>query len=99
MTGMSMTGFRAPFLAMTVALLTAGCVVEAPPPMPDMSPNCGAADLQGLVGQPASVLQTMRFAKPTRIIRPGMAVTMDYSPDRLNIEIDSAERIIRVACG
>ncbi|RGP38693.1 hypothetical protein D1012_00755 [Pseudotabrizicola alkalilacus] len=52
----------------------------------------------GLVGQPASVLQTMKFAAETRIIRPDMAVTMDYRADRLNIEIDRAERISRVHC-
>lgn len=61
--------------------------------------SCGAGALQGLVGQSATVLQTMKFAGPMRILRPGMAVTMDYSPDRLNIEIDDAERIIRVQCG
>lgn len=41
----------------------------------------------------------MKFANPTRILRPGMAVTMDYSPTRLNIEVDTAERIVRVQCG
>lgn len=71
---------------------------------PDMpqgagSDSCGAGALQGLVGQPATVLDSMKFASPTRILRPGMAATMDYSPDRLNIEIDAAERIIRVQCG
>jgi hypothetical protein len=99
MTDHGMTGFRAPMLALAAALLTSGCVMEAPPPLPDMSPTCGADALQGLVGQPASVLETMRFGKPVRIIRPGTAVTMDYSPDRLNIEIDAREKIIRVACG
>jgi hypothetical protein len=67
------------------------------PDGPDLS-TCGADALQGLVGQPASVLQTMRFGQETRIIRPGMAVTMDYRPDRLNIEIDASERIARVHC-
>ncbi|MDO8883497.1 MAG: I78 family peptidase inhibitor [Pseudotabrizicola sp.] len=82
----------------------AGCVVAmlaACQPVvsdgPDLA-TCGADALQGLVGQPASVLQTMRFGQETRIIRPDMAVTMDYRPDRLNIEIDRAERISRVHC-
>lgn len=64
---------------------------------PDLG-TCGADALQGLVGQPASVLETMKFAGETRIVRPDMAVTMDYRPDRLNIEIDRAERISRVHC-
>lgn len=61
--------------------------------------SCGAATLQSLVGQPAAVLETMRFGQPVRIVRPGTAVTMDYSEGRLNIEIDAAERITRVTCG
>lgn len=59
---------------------------------------CGAAQLQDLVGQPESALDGMRFDAPVRIIRPGMAVTMDYRPDRLNIEIDARNRIARVHC-
>lgn len=64
---------------------------------PDLS-TCGADALQGLVGQPASVLDTMKFGQETRIIRPDMAVTMDFRAERLNIEIDRAERISRVHC-
>ena len=80
-----------------------GLLVACLPIEPDASAGpdlatCGADALQGLVGQPASVLQTMRFGQETRIIRPGMAVTMDYRPDRLNIEIDRSERIVRVHC-
>lgn len=60
---------------------------------------CGADDLQGLVGQSAAVLETMRFSQVVRVIRPGMAVTMDFSAQRLNIEVDEAEVISRVSCG
>jgi hypothetical protein len=41
----------------------------------------------------------MRFSQQVRVIRPGQAVTMDYSPARLNIEVNGAERISRVSCG
>lgn len=61
--------------------------------------DCGAADLQDLVGQPESVLQTMRFAGPVRVIHPGQAVTMDFSPARLNIIIDEQGKIAEVRCG
>lgn len=88
-------------LALTAAAALAACDIETPPAPPAAVPDdaCGAATLQSLVGQPASVLETMRFAAPTRIIRPEMAVTLDYSRERLNIEIDRAEVISRVACG
>ncbi|EKD59459.1 MAG: hypothetical protein ACD_54C01331G0005 [uncultured bacterium] len=85
-----------------LALLLAACVAPAPEPLPDPMPPitaCGAGELQGLIGRNAAVLQTMRFAGPLRVIRPGMAVTMDYSPDRLNIEVDAREIITSVSCG
>jgi hypothetical protein len=60
---------------------------------------CGASDLQGLVGQSAKVLETIRFGQTTRIIRPRMAVTMDFVATRLNIWIAEGEVIARVTCG
>lgn len=84
---------------MLCALLPAACVQPGPPEPPALAATCGADGLQSLVGRPASVLQTMRFGTPTRIIRPGMAVTMDFAPDRLNIDINAAETITRVHCG
>lgn len=71
---------------------------DIPPPMPPED-SCGAPDLQFLRGQPETVLQTMKFGVPVRIIRPGMAVTMDYNPTRLNIEIDESGEIFRISCG
>ena len=66
-----------PFAARLIpaVLLLAACTVDMPPPVvfpPDPVGRCGAADLQGLVGQPASVLQTMRFGGPVRFDVAGM---------------------------
>lgn len=85
-------------IAALLALASCALPATAPPPE-DMQAACGAAELQGLVGQPASALDALKFSQPVRVIRPGMAVTMDYSPVRLNIELDSQERISRIACG
>lgn len=82
---------------MGMTVLLAACQPGGPDGVGPSS--CGADALQALVGQPTSVLQTMKFGSQTRILRPGTAVTMDYRPDRLNIEIDAAERIVRVQCG
>jgi len=68
-----------------------------PVPVP-IENACGADQLQYLVGQPASVLETMRFRGETRIIRPDTAVTMDFRAERLNIDINAVERITRVYC-
>jgi hypothetical protein len=75
-----------------------GTGAQVPPALPP-DDACGAPGLQGLVGQPRRVLETMTFAGPVRVIEPGMAVTMDYSPNRLNIELDDEGTITRVTCG
>lgn len=94
-------------LGLSVALGACVMVAEPPskpgkglanPPTPPVG-TCGAEELQYLVGQPAAVLQTMRFGQVVRVIEPGMAVTMDYAPDRLNIELDKNDVISRISCG
>jgi hypothetical protein len=92
--------------ALLIPFGLAACVeVESPPdpgvlapPIPPQD-SCGAPDLQFLRGQPETVLQTMKFGVPVRIIQPGMAVTKDYNPMRLNIEIDEAGQVFRIYCG
>lgn len=85
-------------LLLPVALLACIEVPMPPEPLPEET-ACRANELQDLVGRDAAVLQTMRFGQTVRIIRPGMAVTMDYLPERLNIQIDENEMISRVSCG
>ena len=93
--------------AIALGLMLAGCqqddLATGPQgpeaPVDPETKVCQAEALQYLVCQPAHVLETMRFAPPTRIIQPGMAVTMDYLPHRLNISIGKDERIARVTCG
>jgi len=38
-------------------------------------------------------------ARGVRVIRPGMAVTMDYRAGRLNLHLDDEGRITRITCG
>ena len=89
------------FIILCMPLALMACVDPVMPPEGPL-PNeaaCGADQLQDLVGQRASRLETIRFSGPVRIIRPGEAVTMDYLPNRLNIYIDDYERITDVRCG
>jgi len=93
---------RSPALLLALPMLLIGCGPEPEPPVTNPAPledACGASGLQELVGGSAKKLEVMRFAKTVRIIRPGMAVTMDYSAERLNIEVNAAEVITRVTCG
>lgn len=90
-------------MAAGMGLLLAACVETAPGTVADApstaGPTCGATGLQGLIGKPQSALDGMRFAGPVRVIKPGMAVTMDFSPGRLNILLDETGRISRITCG
>jgi hypothetical protein len=91
------------FALFAVPVTLLACVAPEIDPQVPIDPvpvdECGAADLQGLVGQSARVLQTMRFGQNVRIIEPGMAVTMDFLPNRLNIWIAKGDVIERVSCG
>ena len=91
-------------LAGAAALLLAGCNSPAPQNLvddlgDDMVASCGAEDLQNLIGQPKAVLETMRFSQRIRVITPGMAVTMDFAPNRLNIHVSDAGIITALRCG
>jgi hypothetical protein len=96
-------GKRPKMRAFTFCLIFAGlaaCIPQPPRPTPaEPADSCGAGPLQGLVGQPATVLHTMKFATEVRIIGPDTAVTMDYSAARLNIAYDRAGKISRIFCG
>jgi hypothetical protein len=60
---------------------------------------CGAEPLQGLVGTSVGDLEAETLPEPRRVIFPGMAVTQDFVPERLNVEIGSGDEIERVYCG
>lgn len=77
-----------------LALVLAGCVAAEPE-----QNACGAAELQDLVGKDQGALAAMNFLSGTRFITPGMAVTEDYSPGRLNFDLDAKGRITGVWCG
>ncbi|MBS3981521.1 MAG: hypothetical protein KGZ77_17250 [Rhodobacteraceae bacterium] len=55
--------------------------------------------MQQLVGRDDAVLAAMTFPQGTRLIYPGTAVTEDYRPDRLNIDLDATGRITGLWCG
>jgi hypothetical protein len=70
----------------------------------DPTAECDASKAEALVGREASEengaeAQRLTGARGLRWIRPGQAVTMDYSPSRLNIKVDANERIEGFSCG
>ena len=72
------------------------------PPPPEMT--CNADGAQSFVGRTASAeigaaLLRATGARTLRWVAPGMAVTMDYRPDRLTVSYDNSYKIERVSCG
>lgn len=88
-----------------MAVLLGGCVAAVPVTVPvEGGGRCDAAKVQDLVGQvlteemQRSALATSG-ARSLRVVPPGMAVTMDYREDRLNIDTDAAGKVLAVKCG
>ncbi len=59
---------------------------------------CNAAQYADKVGGPMGDLRYPP-SRETRLINPGEMVTMEFNPERLNIEIDKAGRVVAVTCG
>ena len=88
------------------ALMLAGCAAlgggEASP-----TENCGAAALQDKIGQPVTGEtainlrvggEPVQSSGTVRVLAPGDAATMDFSPERLTIETDSVGNLISAKC-
>ncbi len=86
-------------LLLPLVLLTA-CAADDPVDTIDPAEDaCGALALEYLVGQDMSALAAMTFPDTTRFIGPDTAITMDFSPTRLNFDLDENGVILRLWCG
>ena len=70
----------------------------------EQSAACDAGAGSALVGRAATAAlgaEAFRLtgARRLRWIRPGDVVTMDYSPQRLNVHLDAEGKVERLACG
>lgn len=91
--------------ALLLALLPLAACMTAPKAegLADGS-GCGDAKAADLIGKRwtealRAPTQKRTGARDLRVIAPGDAVTMDYRPDRLNIETDAEGRVVRLKCG
>lgn len=90
-------------LAASLSACANGTPPKHSPPVAEAAPGCGADQFAAYVGKPASdtaiaAIQAARGDKPIRVIRPGMAVTMDYRAERLNVDVDDSGTIRRFYC-
>lgn len=90
------------------ASLSAGEVPDQPvrplPPRRPMADNCGASKVQSFIGQLADAptrrtVASTSGAASVRWLEPGMMVTMDYRPDRLNAHLGGNGKIGSFKCG
>ncbi|HDY5313837.1 TPA: hypothetical protein RQ689_001163 [Pseudomonas aeruginosa] len=77
---------------------------SAPAATPTADGRCDANAVQAYVGKQASaaIVEEARRAagaEVARALRPHDAVTMDYNPRRLNIDVDDTLVIKRLSCG
>lgn len=89
-----------------LALLTLGaCAKPAAPIAEATAPGvqCDANAVQSLVGRMATDVtaeaQKRSGARSVRSYRSGDAVTMDFRPDRLNVERDATGKVVKFTCG
>lgn len=65
---------------------------------PDTSP-CGAAQMGYLVGQQVEEVDLASLSGHVRLIYPDTAITEDYRPSRLNLDLAESGVILRPWCG
>lgn len=92
----------------TTSLLISACnstpaTGQAPDPAP-VAGRCNAAPVQFAVGRNADAAleneaRTRAGAKTVRVLKPNQVVTMEFNAERLNLSVDDAGRVMRVACG
>lgn len=80
------------------------CAMSGPNLDGDGFRDCDASAAQSLVGQQKSDALGAEAMKRTgtsiiRWIAPGQPVSMDYRTDRLNMEIDTQDKVIHIRCG
>jgi hypothetical protein len=93
-------------IALTAALMAGACAIDGAQPPETAKPvtTCQAERVQYLVGRmitdrTAAAAKRGAHTEQLRIILPDTAVTMDFRPDRLNIDVRQDKVILRIHCG
>ena len=88
-------------VALAAGMMICACVRQAPvlPPILSETQDCGAERLSNLKGQHFSVLAGADLSGALRVLYPMQAMTMDFSPTRLNARVNEAGIIRALTCG
>ncbi len=102
---------RAPAAALGALFVLAACGTapvdpKAPGPSTTLPSggDCRMAGAQFAVGRTVdNALLTeaaqRASAKTARVLRPNQVITMEFNAQRLNLEVDKANRVVAVRCG
>ncbi len=71
---------------------------DVPPPSRAVFTD-SECDFEGWVGKPVDEAAIKATGRPNRIMAPGAMMTMDHSPQRVNVEHDKDMKVTRVWCG
>ncbi|WP_294267477.1 I78 family peptidase inhibitor [uncultured Sphingomonas sp.] len=90
-----------------IVLLAVAACTQTPAPAtadPASGAQCDATPVQNLIGQPddPATVDRAKAASGARTVRryeTGSALTMDFRPDRLNVEVDAGGKIVKLSCG
>ena len=90
--------------AAAFAMAMAGCATAAEEVPVRGGGACDSTKAQKLVGRARSARlgeEALRLSGATtlRWIPPGGMVTMDYREDRLNLRLDSKNKVVKIGCG
>lgn len=61
--------------------------------------GCGARKLAGIIDRPSDLPGLPEASSTVRFLNPDSMATMDFRPDRLNIEVNAEGRIWKLRCG
>jgi len=94
-------------LAATLVLSMAACAPMPPTtggPLPPASFQCVAEPAAWAIGQAATaeVVERIRVdthSRIARVLRPGQVVTMEFSAERVNVNVNERNAIIGITCG
>lgn len=92
--------------ALAGAAMLGGCIIvdiDPPGDRPALpqggAPSCDTRLYQRLIGLPEDQIDRSSLPSAFRIVCHGCQVTMDYNPNRLNIQLDQQNRVSDLSCG
>lgn len=83
---------------------TSADVGSLPAKVSDGPQECNPEKLESFTGKVADEATIKKLvadsgARNARVVKPGMAVTMDFRQDRVTVQVDAQNRIERASCG